>query len=57
MSATIAPIGRARKVVGTISRHPGITRRDIQIALGLLRLLDGVLRRSRSCSRAAWRHR
>jgi hypothetical protein len=46
MSAHTAPVWRgqrARSLAGTIARHPGITRRQLQIALGLLWLLDGAL--------------
>ena len=46
MSANAAPIWRgqrARSLGGSIARHPGIRRRHLQIALGLLWLLDGAL--------------
>jgi hypothetical protein len=46
LSSTIATIPQrmhARPVVATITRSAGITRRHLQVALGLLWLLDGIL--------------
>jgi hypothetical protein len=42
-STTIAPRGRARVIAGAITAGAGVTRRRLQIALGSLWLLDGVL--------------
>jgi MYXO-CTERM domain-containing protein len=41
--ATIPRRGRAREIVGTVTGSAGITRRHLQVALGLLWLLDGAL--------------
>jgi hypothetical protein len=42
-AATTAPRSRARLGLGVLTRSPGITRRHLQVALGVLWLLDGVL--------------
>jgi hypothetical protein len=42
-TATIARPARAREIVGTVAAGTSITRRHIQVALGLLWLLDGAL--------------
>jgi hypothetical protein len=43
MATTLTPIGGARGRIATIAGRTGLTRRHLQIALGLLWLLDGVL--------------
>jgi hypothetical protein len=42
-TATIPRLARAREIAGTVTPSAGITRRHLQVALGLLWLLDGVL--------------
>ncbi|MEA2467061.1 MAG: hypothetical protein QOJ57_1187 [Thermoleophilaceae bacterium] len=42
-AATVPRRSRARLGVGVLTRSPGITRRHLQVALGVLWLLDGVL--------------
>jgi hypothetical protein len=42
-TATIPRLARAREIAGTVTPSAGITRRHLQIALGLLWLLDGAL--------------
>jgi len=42
-AATMPRRSRARLGLGVLTRSPGITRRHVQVALGLLWLLDGVL--------------
>jgi hypothetical protein len=42
-TATIPRRARMREMVGTVTRSAGATRRHLQVALGLLWLLDGVL--------------
>jgi hypothetical protein len=42
-AATLPRRSRARLGVAVLTRSPGITRRHLQVALGLLWLLDGVL--------------
>jgi hypothetical protein len=41
--ATVPRRSRARLGLGVLTRSPGITRRHLQVALGVLWLLDGVL--------------
>jgi hypothetical protein len=42
-TATIPRLARAREIAGTVTPSAGITRRHLQVALGLLWLLDGAL--------------